>query len=205
MLSGSSLGALRELVAVAGIYPADTSRKDPDSQTAHQHAAVAISPNAQPHSSEAPLFVIVHSRVAPPTKAQLLLEQHLENKKAHQLFLDCLLPNWHKDPFIPERLLKDYSNEPHLSAVATAIGFLKTLQEIDSQFDHDESDTDDDYGHVQNPTKARNVSNNFLNVLPGCPTIHWPTQMFIDPPICFCTCSTNTKPWREKNESITLS
>jgi hypothetical protein len=69
---------------------------------------------------EAPLFVIDHTWVPPPTKAQLLPEEH-------QLFLDCLLPIWHKDTFIPVRLLEDYSNEAHLSAIAAAIEFSKTL------------------------------------------------------------------------------
>jgi hypothetical protein len=56
-----------------GIYPADTSRKDLDSQTGHQDAATAaISPNAQPLSTEAPLFVIDCTWVPPHTTAQLL-------------------------------------------------------------------------------------------------------------------------------------
>ncbi len=46
--------------------------------------------------------------------------------------------------FIPERLLEDYSNEAHLSTIAAAIEFLKTLQETESQFDHDNSDADND-------------------------------------------------------------
>jgi hypothetical protein len=49
-----------------------------------------------------------------------------------------------------------------------------------------------------NPTKAMIVSNDFLQVLPECQTIHWPSQMLNDPQLCFCPCSTNTKPWREK-------
>jgi hypothetical protein len=96
--------------------------------------------------------------------------------------------------------LEDYSNEAHLSAIAAAIEFSKTLEGINSQFDHDKSDSDNDYGHVQNPTKAKIVSNNFLKVLPECPTIHWPTQMFNDPLLGFCSCSTNTKPWRGKTK-----
>ncbi len=45
--------------ATEGIYSADTFRKDPDLQTGHHNvAAAAISPNDQPHSTEAPLFVI---------------------------------------------------------------------------------------------------------------------------------------------------
>jgi hypothetical protein len=57
--------------ATEGIYPADTSRKYSDLQTGHQDAAAAaISPNTQTHSTEAPLFVIDHTGVPPPTKAQ---------------------------------------------------------------------------------------------------------------------------------------
>jgi hypothetical protein len=54
-------------------------------------------------ATEAPPFVIDRNLVPPPTKAQLLQEEH-------QLFLDCLLPIWHKDTFIPVWLLVDYSN-----------------------------------------------------------------------------------------------
>ncbi len=70
-----------------------------------------ISPNAQPHSSEASLFVTDHTGV-PPTEAQLLQEQHLENKNS-QLFLDCPLPIWHKDTPCSERLLEEYMDEVH--------------------------------------------------------------------------------------------
>jgi hypothetical protein len=85
--------------ASEGIYPADASIKDRDSQTAYQHAAAVISPNAKPHSSEATLFVIHHTGVPPPTKVQLLQEEYLEKQNNHQLFLDSLLPIWHKDTF----------------------------------------------------------------------------------------------------------
>jgi hypothetical protein len=77
--------------ATEGIYPADPSRKKPDSQTAHQHAEKAISPNAQPHSSEAPLFVIDHTGVASPTEAQLLQEKILRIKKNVNYFLIVLI------------------------------------------------------------------------------------------------------------------
>ncbi len=96
------------------------------------------------------------------------------------------------------RLLEDYSDKAPLSAIAAAIEFSKTVQETESQFDHDSSESDDDYGSVQNPMRAMIVSNKFLKALPECPTIHWPTQMFNDPQLCFCSCSTNTKPWRKK-------
>jgi hypothetical protein len=110
-----------------------------------------------------------------------LQEQHIEKQKNSQLYFECLIPIWHKDIFIPERQSEDYSNEAHLSAIAAAIAFSKTLQETESQLDYDSSDSDNNYGHVQNPTKAMIVSNNFLITPSKCPTIHWPSQMFNDP------------------------
>jgi hypothetical protein len=94
--------------------------------------------------------------------------------------------------------LENYSDKAHLSAIAAAIEFSKTVQETESQFDHDSSESDNGYGHVQNPTRALIVSNEFLKALPECPTIHWPSQMFNDPQLFFCPCYTNTKPQREK-------
>jgi hypothetical protein len=75
--------------------------------------------------TEAPLFVIDHTWVPPPTEAHLLQEEQ-------QLYMDCLCPIWHKDTFIPVRLSEDYSNEAHQSAIAAAIEFSKTLQETES-------------------------------------------------------------------------
>ena len=124
---------------------------------------------------EAPLFVIDHTWVPPPTKTQLLQEEQ-------QLYMDCLLLIWHKESFIPVRLSEDYSNdEAHQSAIAAAIEFSKTLQETESHFDHDSSESEDDYGHVVNPTKAKIVSNDSLQVLPESPPIHWPSQTLNDP------------------------
>ena len=57
-------------------------------------------------ATDAPLFVIDHTWVPPPTKAQFLQEEQ-------QLYTDCLLPIWHKDTFILVRLSEDYSNEAH--------------------------------------------------------------------------------------------
>ncbi len=129
--------------------------------------------------------------IPPPTNAQLFQEEH-------QLFLDCLQPIWHKDTFIPVKLSEDYSNEAHLCAIAAAIEFSKTVQGKESQSDHERSESEDDYGHVMNLTKAKNVSSKFLEALSECPPIHWPSQMFNDPKLCFCPCSTNTKEWRDK-------
>ncbi len=80
---------------------------------------------------------------------------------------------------------------------------MKTLKETNSQTGHDDSDSDDNYVLAQNPTKAKIVSKNFLNAPPDRPTIHLPTEMFNDPKLCFCPCSTQTEPWRgEMNVSI---
>jgi hypothetical protein len=51
-----------------------------------------------------------------------------------------------------------------------------------------------------NPTKVKIVSNDFLQVLPECPPICWPSQMMNDPKTCFCQCSHITKPRREKKK-----
>ncbi len=100
--------------------------------------------------------------------------------------MNCFLSIWHKDTFIPVRLLEDYSNEAHLSAIAAAIEFLKTLQETESQLDHESSESEDDYGHVINPTEAKIVSNDSIQALPECPTIYWQSQMLNDSQLCFC-------------------
>jgi hypothetical protein len=90
-------------------------------------------------------------------------------QEEQQHYTDCLLPIRHKDTFIPVRLLEDYSNEAYQSAIAAAIEFSKTLQENESQLDHESSESEDDNnGHVVNPTKAKIVSNEFLQALPEC-------------------------------------
>ena len=60
--------------------------------------------NSYIQHTEAPLFVIDHTWVPPPTKTQLLQEEQLEKQKNSQLFLEYPLPIWHKDTFIPVRL-----------------------------------------------------------------------------------------------------
>ncbi len=52
-------------------------------------------------------------------------------------------------------ILEDYSNEAHQCAIAAAIEFSKTLQETESQFDHESSESEVAYGRVQNPMKAK--------------------------------------------------
>jgi hypothetical protein len=135
--------------------------------------------------------------VPPPTDAQILQEEQ-------QLYMECLLPIWHKEISISGRLLEDYSEEAHQSAIAFVIEFSPSHQEQEEQVDDLESETeDDDYGKIMNPTKVKIVSHELLQALLECPPIHWPNQMLNDPKICFCPCSHITKPWREKkNGSI---
>jgi hypothetical protein len=111
--------------AIEGIYPADTSRKDPDWQTGHQDAAAAaISPNAQPHSTEAPLFVIDHTWVPPPTKAQLLQEQHLAKQKTVNYFLSVFFQYGTKTLLF----LRGYQK-----IIAMKLIYLPLLRQLNSQ------------------------------------------------------------------------
>ena len=118
--------------------------------------------------------------------------------------MECLFLIWNKEISISGRLLEDYSEEAHQSAIAFAIEFSTLHQEQEEQFDDLGSESEnDDYGEIMNPTKVKIVSHDFLQALPECPPIHWPNQMLNDPKICFCPCSHITKPWREiKNVSI---
>jgi hypothetical protein len=102
---------------------------------------------------------------------------------------------------ISVRLLEDYSGEAHQSAIAFAIEFSTSHQEQEEQFDNLGSVSEDDnYGEIMNPTKVKIVSNDFLQTLPECPPIHWPSQMLNDPKVSFCPCSHITKPWRGKKK-----
>jgi hypothetical protein len=60
--------------------------------------------------------------VLPPTDAQILQEEQ-------QLYMVCLLPIWHKEISISGRLLEDYSEEAHQSAITFAIEFSTSHQE----------------------------------------------------------------------------
>jgi hypothetical protein len=92
--------------------------------------------------------------------------------------MNCLLLIWHKEISISGRLLEDYSEEAHQSAIDFAIEFSTSHQEREEQSDHIGSESeDDDYGKIMNPTKVKIVSHDFLQVLPDCPPIHWPSQM----------------------------
>ena len=76
--------------------------------------------------------------------------------------MECLLPIWHKEISISGRLLEDYSEEAHQSAIAFAIEFSTLHQEQEEQFDDPGSESeDDDYGEIMNPTKVKIVSHDF--------------------------------------------
>ncbi len=66
--------------------------------------------------------MIDRSLAPPPTNAQSLQEEQ-------QLYMECLLPIWRKEISTSVRLLEDYSNEAHPSAIAFFIEFSKTHQE----------------------------------------------------------------------------
>jgi hypothetical protein len=115
-----------------------------------------------------------------------------------QLYIECHLAIWHKEISISGRLLEDYSEEAHQSAIASAIEFSTSQEE--QLHDLGSESKDDDYGKIMNPTKVKIVSHDFLQALPECPPIHWPNLMLNDPKICFFPCSHITKPWREKKK-----
>ncbi len=101
-----------------------------------------------------------------------------------------------------KKLLEDYSEEAHQSAIAFVIKFSTSHQVWEEQFDHLGSESeDDDYKEIMNPTKVKIVSHDILQVLPDCPLIHWPSQMLNDSKICFVHAPLiTTKPWREKRK-----
>jgi hypothetical protein len=45
-------------------------------------------------------------------------------QEEQQLYMECLLPIWHKEISISGRLLEDYSEEAHQSTIAFAMAFL---------------------------------------------------------------------------------
>ncbi len=110
-------------------------------------------------------------------------------------------PIWHSDIRVFARWSEEYSNEAHLSTVKAAIRYSETLvqSQDDEVPDYEGEDEEDVYSCLQNPTKAPIVSKDFLRVLPHCPIIHWASQMWNNPKLCFCPCSISSQPWREKN------
>jgi hypothetical protein len=75
-----------------GLFPSDPSPKDPESETAYQYAATAVSPNAKYQGSEAPLYSIDYTGKPPSNPAQSLQELHCEELASQQPFLDFIPP-----------------------------------------------------------------------------------------------------------------
>jgi hypothetical protein len=48
------------------------------------------------------------------------------------------------------------------------------------------------------PYKDPHHLKRFLRALPHCSIIHWVSQMCNNPQLCFCPCSSHSRPWREK-------
>ncbi len=127
-------------------------------------------------------------------------DQQFEDPESQQLFLQCLTSVWHRDIRVFARRFKEYSNEAHLSAVKAAIQYSETLLQNQDDFSPVEpSDEEDKYSTLQNPAKTPIVSKDFLRAPPHCPIIHWASQMCNNPQLCFCPCSSHSRPWREKN------
>jgi hypothetical protein len=166
------------------------------------YAASAAHPNAHHQDKKTSLFTI--DCVAKPVSnaAQTLEDPHFEEPESQQPFFDCITQVWHQRIHLFARQLEDYSNEAHLSAVMAAIQYSETLlQNQDDEVPYYEpSDEDDEYLHLQNPTKTPIISNNFLRALLCCPIIHWASQKCNDPRLCFCPCSKNSSPWRENKK-----
>ncbi len=160
------------------------------------YAASAVSPNVNHQVQKVPLFTV--DRIAEPLSndAQTLEDQKFENPESQKLFLQCLTPVWHREIRVFAQQFKEYSNEAHLSAVKAAIQYSETLLQNQDDFspDFEPSDEDDDYSHLQNPTKTPIILKDSLRALSHCPIIHWASQMCDDPRLCFCSCSKHSSP-----------
>jgi hypothetical protein len=139
----------------------------------------------------------------------LMLHRHwrinnLRIQRAKELFLQCLTPVWHRDIRVFAGQLEEYSNEAHSSAVKTAIKYSETLlqSQDDEVPDYEGKDKEEDYSRLQNPTKTPIILKDFLGVLPHCPIFHWASQMCNNPQLCFCPCSSHSRPWREKKNIV---
>ncbi len=77
---------------------------------------------------------------------------------------------------------------------------MTLLQSRDDECpDYEPSDEEDELSRLQNPTNAPIILKDILRALPHCPIIHWVSQMWNNPKLCFCPCSISSQPWRGKN------
>ncbi len=164
------------------------------------YAASAVSPNANNQVQRVHLVTVDHTADSATNAAQRLEDQEFEDPDSQELFLQCLTPVWHRDIRVFARQTEEYSNIAHLSAVLAAIQYSDRLLQTqdDEPPDYEPSDEEDDYAHLQNPTKTPIISKEFLRALPFCSIIHWASQMKNNPKLCFCPCSNSSQPWRGK-------
>jgi hypothetical protein len=139
------------------------------------YAAPAVSPNANHQVQRVPLFTVDRTAKPVPNAAQTLEDQQVEDPESQEQFLQCLTPVWNRDIHVFARRLEEYSNEAHSSAA-------KAAQSQDDEVpDYEGKDEEDNYSHLQNPTKTPIILKDFLRALPHCPIIHWASQMCNNP------------------------
>ncbi len=168
------------------------------------YAASAVSPNANHEVQRVPLFTVDRIAEPVPNAAQRLEDQESENPDKQDLFLQCLKPVWDRDIRVFAMQKEEYSDEAHISSVLKAIQYSETLVQSQDDFspDFEASDKDDEYSHLQNPTKTPIISKDFLRALPHCPIIHWASQMKNNPELCFCPCSNSSPTMEGKKEFL---
>jgi hypothetical protein len=166
------------------------------------YAASAVSPNANHEVQRVPLFPVDCIAEPVANAAQRLEDQESEDPDKQDLFLQCLTPVWHRDIRVFTMQKEEYSDEANFPSFLKANQYSETLVQSQDDFspDFEVSDEDDEYSHLQNPTKTPIISKDFLRVLPHCPIIHWASQMKNYPKFCFCPCSNSSQPWRGKKK-----
>ncbi len=152
------------------------------------------------------MFTVDRTSKPVPNATQTLQDQQFEDQESQELFLQCLTPFWHRDIRVFARRLEEYSNVAYLSAVKAANQYSETLfqSQDDEVPDFEPSAEEDELSCLQNPTKASIISKDFLRALPHCPIIHWASQMWNNPKLCFYPCSISSQPRRKKIISLLM-
>jgi hypothetical protein len=166
------------------------------------YAASAVSPNANHQDKSSSLFTIDRIAEPVPNAAQTLEDHQFEDPESQQQYLDCITQVWHIEIHLLARQLEDYSNEAHLFAVLAVIQYSEALlqNQDDEVPDYEPSHEEDEYSHLQNPTKTPIISKDFLRALSHCPILYWASQICNDPTLYVCPCSEHSSPWRENNK-----
>jgi hypothetical protein len=128
------------------------------------YAASAVSPNANHQVQRVPLFTVDCTVKPVPNAAQILEDQQFKDPESQELFLQCLTHIWHRDIRVFARQSEEYSNEAHLSAVKAANKYSESLLQSQDDFSpyFEPSDEEDEYSHLQNPTKTPIISKKIL-------------------------------------------